>query len=223
MVAAFKDALAQMTDPRLRRVLWLSLGGGVVVTVLLALSAGGLLAVTQFVAVGWLETLLDVAGVLTVVVLVIALYPATVSIISGLLLEDVARAVEARHYPKLPPARKQPVGETILTVLAFAAVMVAVNLLVLPLYLLPMLNIIVFLTMNGYLLGREYFELVACRRLEPAAARKLRKEHRVHVLTAGLIIALFASVPFLNLMLPLFGAAFMVHVFERLRQESNVV
>lgn len=223
MVAAFKDALAQMTDPRLRRVLWLSLGGGVVVTVLLALSAGGLLAVTQFVAVGWLEILLDVAGVLAAVVLVIALYPATVSIISGLLLEDVARAVEARHYPKLPPARKQPVAETILTVVAFAVVMVAVNLVVLPLYLLPMINIIIFLTMNGYLLGREYFELVACRRLKPAEARKLRKEHRTRVLTAGLIIALFASVPFLNLLLPLFGAAFMVHVFERLRQESNAV
>ncbi len=223
MLTAFTDALAQLGDPRLRRVLWLSLGGSLAVAVLLALSAGGLLVVTRFVAMGWLETLLDVAGVLATLVLIIALFPALVSIISGLLLEEVARAVEARHYPKLPPARTQSVGEAILTVLAFAAVMVAVNLAVLPLYLLPMINIIIFLTMNSYLLGREYFELVAFRRLKPAAARQLRKEHRARVLTAGLIIALFASVPLLNLLLPLFGAAFMLHVFERLRQDSKFV
>lgn len=223
MLTAFRSALAQLGDPRLRRVLWLSLGGGLAVAALLVVGAGGLLAVTRFVAVGWLETLLDVAGVLAALVLIIALFPGLVGIVSSLLLEEVARAVETRHYPKLPPARRQPISEIVLTALAFAAVMVAVNLVVLPLYLLPIVNIIIFLTINGYLLGREYFEFVAFRRLKPAAARRLRKEHRARVLTAGLIIALFASVPLLNLLLPLFGAAFMLHVFESLRQESKFV
>ncbi len=71
------------------------------------------------------------------------------------------------------------------------------------------------------MLGREYFEFVALRRLAPAAARKMRKEHRLRVLFAGFAIVLFAMVPPLNLLLPLFGAVFMVHVFERLRQQPK--
>ncbi len=64
---------------------------------------------------------------------------------------------------------------------------------------------------------------MALRRLAPAAARKMQKEPRLPVLFAGFAIVLFAMVPLLSLLLPLFGAAFMVHVFERLRQEPKSV
>ncbi len=74
-------------------------------------------------------------------------------------------------------------------------------------YLLPTLNVIIFFTINGYLLGREYFEFMALSRLAPAAVRKMRKEHRLRVLFAGFAIVLFAMVPLLNLLLPLYGVS----------------
>jgi len=223
MLSPFLRAIAQLYDPHLRRVLWTSLGGGLALVVTLGLGIIGLLAVTRFVASDWLETLIDMAGALTTLVLFVTLFPALVSIISGLLLEEVARAVEARHYPDLPPARTQSVGETVMTVTSFSTIIVAVNLLAFPLYLLPIINILVFLTINSYLLGREYFELVALRRMKPEEVRRLRIKYRARVMYAGFVISVFASIPLLNLMLPPFGAAFMIHIFERLRQESKFV
>ena len=99
MLNSFSSAMAQLCDPRLRRVLWISLGSGLALVAILGLGIIGLLAITRFVTSYWLETLIDMAGALTTLVLFVTLFPALVSIISGLLLEEVARAVEARHYP----------------------------------------------------------------------------------------------------------------------------
>ena len=101
--------------------------------------------------------------------------------------------------------------------LRFFLVILAVNLLALFLLLIPGVNLIAFYVGNGYLLGREYFEMVAMRHLPPAAAQELRKANRVTVLLCGFVIAGLASVPILNLTTPLFATAFMVHMFKRLR------
>ena len=70
--------------------------------------------------------------------------------------------------------------------------------------------------MNGYLLGREYFELVSLRHLDVEAARRLQKRFRFRIFMAGLVIAAFATVPILNLFAPLFATAFMVHTSKRI-------
>jgi CysZ protein len=70
--------------------------------------------------------------------------------------------------------------------------------------------------MNGYLLGREYFELVALRHHASAQVKRERRANRYTVWGAGLIVALFAMIPVLNLLAPLFGTAFMVHVHKQL-------
>jgi uncharacterized protein involved in cysteine biosynthesis len=49
-----------------------------------------------------------------------------------------------------------------------------------------------------------------------AEARALRKQHQGTVFVAGLFIALFVSIPIVNLATPLFGMAFMVHMHKRL-------
>jgi CysZ protein len=90
--------------------------------------------------------------------------------------------------------------------------MVAVNLIALPLYLIPVLNVVIFYGVNAYLLGREYFELVALRRLDPRAARGLRRTHRWRFFTAGLLMAALFTIPFVNLVASLIAAAFMAHL-----------
>jgi uncharacterized protein involved in cysteine biosynthesis len=118
--------------------------------------------------------LFGAAGVGGVLFASFILFPAVMVMVMSFLLEDIAEAVEARHYPALPPARPQPVGEMLRSGLAFAAVTVAINLLALPFYLLliflPPLNLFLFYGVNGYLFGREYFEIVALRRQTPSDA-----------------------------------------------------
>jgi hypothetical protein len=147
------------------------------------------------------------------------LFPAFLPLIMSLFLDSVAAAVERRHYPGLAPARSSGIGETLLTGLRFAAVLIGLNLLALPLYLLlPGANLVLFYLLNGYLLGREYLEQVALRHEIPAHTLRLREMHRGQLLAAGALIAFGASIPLLNLLVPVLATAFMVHVYKRVER-----
>ena len=80
----------------------------------------------------------------------------------------------------------------------------------------PGVNLIAFYVGNGYLLGREYFELAAMRYRPPDEAKRMRKQNHGTVFVAGMFIAGFVSIPIVNLATPLFGTALMVHVHKRL-------
>jgi len=97
-----------------------------------------------------------------------------------------------------------------------------VNLIALFLLLIPGVNLIAFYVGNGYLLGREYFELAAMRHVSAAEAQRIRKANRLTVLTCGLLIAAVASVPILNLVTPLFATGFMVRMWKQIAAKSGV-
>ena len=86
---------------------------------------------------------------------------------------------------------------------------------------MPLLNLPVWLALNGYLVGREYAELVASRRLAPAMAARLRRDHRLVFWLAGAVIAFLLAVPILNLVAPVVGAAFMTMRFQRYCGEAT--
>ena len=237
MFSALAKAFGQLTDPAFRRVLVRSVLAslGVFIAVWAAawfgLSWAGE-ALSDWVAAQepggfWIEVVEWVFGAVGVMGVLIAsffLFPGVMLIALSLMLDDIAQAVERRHYPELPPARAQPIGEAVLAALAFAAVMLLLNLLALPFYLLllfvPPLNLFVFYLLNGYLLGREYFELVAARRFDAAGVRRLRRKYRGRVMLAGVVIAFLLTVPIVNLVTPIVATGFMLHVFERLRRRE---
>jgi uncharacterized protein involved in cysteine biosynthesis len=220
MLTALARAFDQLGDPAIRRVLWISLG--ITLATLIALVAGAsvTLAYVDLANWPWVDRIIDVLGGLVALALAILLFPAAVGVIASFFLEDVAKAVERRHYPGLGPARSQGIGEGIGTALRFLVILVSLNLLALLLvYFIPVLNLIVFYTLNGYLLGREYYELVALRRLDPVTAKALRQRSALRVFLAGVVIAVMLSVPLLNLLVPIVGTAFMVHVFQGLSRK----
>jgi len=95
--------------------------------------------------------------------------------VMGFFVERVAGAVEALHYPGRGPPRRASVGETMAVTLRLMSFSILLNLLALPIYvLLPGINFFVFLGLNGYLFGREYFEVVALRRLDRNAIQPVR-------------------------------------------------
>jgi len=169
---------------------------------------------------GWFESIVDVLGWLAGLIAAFVLFPGAALIIISFMLEPVARAVEAKHYPDLDPPRQQPVSEAVWIGLRYSAIAVVLNLVFLPLYFVPVLNILVFGALNGYLLGREYFELIAPRRLEPASIRPMWKRYRGRLWIAGVIITLLLSIPIVNWVMPVAAAAFMLHIFEKLRRQN---
>lgn len=216
MFDAFFKTLGQLPTPPFQRVLWLSIAGSLVTAVALWFAIKAALDNTNFVGLGWLETSFDFIGSLAAVVLLIVLLPAFIGLIASFMLESICRAVEARHYPHLPDARSQSIMEAIFIGVRFAVILIVLNILVLPLIFIAPVYFVVGWALNGYLLGREYFELVACRRLNTAETRAMRRRHRMSALSAGLVIAVVSVIPVVNLILPLFGTAFMLHTFQRL-------
>ena len=228
MIGAYKKAIRQLNDPPIRRVIvWVAawtaaaylLLGFMLVSAVMGFDPSASFA---WIGIDWLRGALiwviawiaGIVGAFVFFALFWLLFVIIVQTVSSFYLEAVIRAVEARHYPDLPPARPQPVGEVLFTTLQFFAFMIVLNLLALPFYFIPLLGIGLFYLINGYLIGREYYELIALRRLDARTARTLRRTQRGTVLGAGMITTVMFSIPLLNLVAPIVAAAAMVHMFE---------
>jgi CysZ protein len=143
------------------------------------------------------------------------------AVIAGLFLDDAAEIIEKNEYPLDPPGRAVPTLRATILSLKFLAVVILGNIVALFMLLIPGVNIAAFFLVNGYLLGREYFEFAAMRFREEAEAKALRRRHFGTVFLAGLVIAAFLAVPVLNLLTPLFAAALMVHLYKMVSEEER--
>src|SRR5205809_3584692 len=223
MVTALFRAVGALSEPPMRRVVALSVAFAMLTFAMLWLAVAATLYHTAFFDSPLLNWLVNLLGGLAVLGLTWLLFPAAVTLIMSFYLERVAAAVEAVDYPGRGPPRGQSVGEIVSITLRLTLLTLLLNLLALPVYLLvPGINLFLFLSLNGYLLGREYFEVVALRRLDPAAAKAARNRFGLRVFLGGVMIAALFSLPFVNLVTPVIATAFMVHVFEALpRLESH--
>jgi CysZ protein len=212
MLLAFSRALTVLKE----RTFWRVLRHGILLTTAafigLYIIVWVVLAHVSVADIWWIDTLVDVVGGLAVLVLTWLLFPAVATLVLSLFIERIIAAVETQYYPFLPPPTPVSFWPSIAVALKFTTIMVVLNLVALPLYLVPVLNVIAFYGLNAYLLGREYFEIVALRRVDPRSARRLRRAHRLRLFIAGLVIAGLLTLPVVNLVAPLLGAAFMVHL-----------
>lgn len=222
---AFFRALGQLGDPRFRRVL----GIGILLTIVLLIAAtagvlwfvgwltGDMTSLPLIGEVTWLSDLFSWGSVLLMMILSIFLMLPVASAITSFMLDDVAQAVEDKHYPNLPKVGRVPLSDALHDTLNFLGLLIGANLLALVLYvILPFASIFIFWAVNGFLLGREYFTLAAMRRVGRAEAKVLRKRHRALVWLAGVLMAIPLSVPILNLIVPIVGAATFTNLYHML-------
>lgn len=222
MISAVTRALRDTFSPPLRSVMLRSLG--LAVLLLGAAGAGATYGLELIPNIGadwgWpiIDTIIDfLSGALVVVILILLLMPVS-ALFAGLFLEEVAAAVEEQHYPGDVVGRDQLFFQGLWIALKFTALVILLNLLALPIYIFfPVVNIFVYWGLNGYLLGREYFELVALRHREVEATRTLRRQNRGRVFASGVAAAALASIPILNLLTPFFATALMVHVHKQVK------
>lgn len=226
MIRALLKSIAQLGDPRLRRVLRLGILGALASYILLLVAVWIALHRIQFFQDYWADLGTDlIIGVVSLVV-PLFFFPAVTTALVSLALDSVADAVEDRHYPGLPRPRLQNWREIIGGSLRFLGISLAVNLLALPVYVLLMftgLTVIAATVINGYLLGREFFEIAALRRLPPADARTMWRSHLGMLWLNGCVIAFLFSVPIINLTAPILATAMMIHHFHSLRQNFDAL
>jgi len=221
MLGALSQAIADALEPAERRTLLLTILGTAVLLVALVFGASLLVAALHVTGIHWLNLAIDVLGGAAALFIAWLIFPAMAVLILGFFLDHVIASIESRHYPELPEPRRIGIRQSLMGAVRLAVLAVVLNLLVLPLYLLlPVINFVLFFGINGYLVSREYFEAVACRRLDPGDLWAMWRRYRIRLVAAGVVVAMFSTIPVLNLAAPLIGVAFMLHLFEGLRRRA---
>jgi len=231
MFEAAGKALTQMLSPPLRSILLKAVGLALVLIVAFGIALQRLLVWLAGTGEHWaqdalgpmsqtplyvLSWIVSIAASLGIIVGSVFLMPAVSSFVASFFVDDIAEEVERVHYGHEPLGAVVPLSRSVAEGAKTAVLAVLVYLVALPFLLFAGLGAVIFFLAAAYLLSREYFELAAMRFRPPPEAKAMRRAHRGTVFTAGLLIALFVSIPIVNLATPLFGMALMVHMHKRL-------
>lgn len=154
----------------------------------------------------------SIGGVVIAWFLFPLLYPVLISFFD----EKIAEIIEREDYPSLP-ASEPPFWPTLTNDILFSLKAIGLNIICLPLYLIPLLGIIIYYGLNGYLLGKQFFRMAAGRRVSESEAALLQKKAGKSILLIGIAISFCATIPLLNLAAPVLGVAAMLHLFHELR------
>lgn len=228
---AFLKALGQLTDRRFLGVL--GLGIGLTIGLLVAFYAVFAWVIGWFVPdsfslpwlgeITWVDNALTFAGIPLMLILSIFLMVPVSCAFMGMFLDRVAEAVEDRHYPGLPAARGLSLIEALADVGKFLGILTIVNLFALILYILfAPLAPILFWVVNGILLGREYGQMVALRRMDAAGAAAFRRTNRPTLFAAGILMAVPLTIPVVNILVPILGAATFTHLYHMLSAARTI-
>jgi CysZ protein len=162
---------------------------------------------------GWLANVSaagEFVASVVAVVLAIALSPAISMMVGGIFFFDIA-AERVEKKIGAPKGRMVPLHEGLWNSVRIALPALALNLIAIPFYFIPVVNAVVFWSLNGFLMGREYATITAARRMSYREAVALRKRHGLAVFFVGLACSV---IPFFA---PLVGASAMTRLVHSLR------
>jgi CysZ protein len=159
---------------------------------------------------------LSIAATLGIITGALFLMPAVTAFVGSFFVDEVAEEVERTHYPMEPPGSALPLFRALTEGINTALFAIVVYLIAVPFLFVAGVGLVIMFIANAYLLSREYFLLAAMRFRPPDEAKAMRRAFRGEIFLAGLLIALFVSIPIVNLATPLFAMAMMVHMHKRL-------
>lgn len=215
MPQALLLAFRQMGDPAFRLPLILGvLGAALAVAGLIGLAAW----LAGWAAAGgpeWLSWITQAGGAAAGVFLGWWLFLPMALGIASLFTDTIAGAVERRHYPGIAA----PSGASALAQMGhgiwFGVKLLALQMLLLPLFFIPVFGALIALVIAAHGLGAGLLREVALRRMNLAHSRIAWQRLRWQGWLLGLVLALMAMVPVLNLLVPIIGIAAAAHLLIR--------
>ena len=219
MLKSAVRAFGDLFSPEFRSVLFKALGMTIALFIAVLVIAELLIASFTHFSWPWADRLVEVGTGLALLIAFFFLMSPVTAAFAGLFLDQIAEKVEERHYPWDPRGTPLPVGKAILMAVQFFVIVLLVNLAVLPTVFFGF-GAFVLVAANAYLIGREYFEMVAMRHMPVEEAKILRRENSPTVFIAALLPAAMSVVPFVNLVVPLFSTAYFTHLFKSVQASS---
>lgn len=222
MFASAIKAAAMLVDSDFLGMVWRSL----LLTALLfvLLFAGIEVGLAHLPPLGsvWVNRLLELATPFILILAIFFLGAPVAAIFASIYLDRIAAKVDARFFPKDPRAPGTSLTTGFGEALRLIGLALLINVALLPVDVgIPGLAEIATILANGWLLGREFFDLAALRHLSRADALALRRRHEMQIYAAGLLISVLTVIPFIDLIAPFFGSALMAHLFKRLSHEER--
>jgi len=221
MIWDLLKSFKQLCDPSFRAVFLRTVVLSILLFLILVVGAWYLLSITQIFNWSWLEFLTDKVGWLLAFVAGCVLFPGTAVFVMSFNLDPVILAVEKKHYADVSTVRNQTFFENLLFSIRYTGAVLIINLFLVPIYFIPVLNLISFGLVNGYLIGREYFDLIAPRRIEPGAVKLIQKRFKFRFWFVGIVISYLLVIPVLNFVVPIIAVTFMLHTFEKCRRKCE--
>jgi hypothetical protein len=162
MLSDALESFIQIFSPPFPTVIWKSFGLTAIVLFLLGLGLDQLASSLMPAAPTWLGWPLSIVVALGLIASLTLPAAPTVSLVASFYLDSIADAVEREIDPLGPRGRPLPLPASLSVGLRFAALSLLVNLAVLALALFTGVGFLAFFVLNGYLLGREYFDWRPC-------------------------------------------------------------
>lgn len=231
MFDAALTALSQLFTPPLRAVLMKAVGLALLLIVIVGIvlnriinalaasgatwaeHATGVAPHAAWSALAWVLSIMASLGIITGALF---LMPTITAFVGSFFVDEVGDAVERDTYPAEPPGKALPLFRALIEGVKFAMLALVVYLCALPFIFFAGLGVIILFLANAYLLGHQYFEFAAMRFRTPHEAKALRKANAPYIFLAGMVIAVFVSIPLVNLATPIFAMAYMVHIHKRM-------
>jgi len=179
------------------------------IRVVLPMIPDDLLRFDLFGVEGDVSTIAAWAAGFGIVALSIVLAPAVSMIVGGALFDVAAARVEKAI--EATPGRMVPIGEGLANGFRIGLPALGLNLIAIPFYFVPLINLVVFFWLNGFLMGREYFALAAVRHMSWDEAKQMRRRAPLSFFLIGLVCS------FIPFVAPLVGASAMTRLVAGLR------
>ena len=219
MLSAALRAIEDVFSPQFRSVLWKSIGLTLLLFFPILVGVEVLFFLLAKLPWQWLETVVSIATALTMFAALFYLMAPVTALFAGFFLDEVAEVVEVRDYPGDRPGRPLATHKSVLISVQFGALVLLVNLALLPTLFFG-IGAILMAIANAYFLGREYFNLIAMRHMPVREAQKMRKYHMARIFAAGFIPAGLSMIPVLNILVPLFSTSYFTHIFKKIQHEA---
>ncbi len=179
---------------------------------------------TSVLSEGWLETLLDWILGVSAGVLAWFLFPVLIPLIASMFLDTFLKRIAMEEYQHT--LTEVPLYQELPKTLWMVLQAVLINLVLLPLYFIPLFGQVLYYSVNGYLLAREFWVMVSDRLM---VKQKTLANRRMTLLMPGILFAVGATIPLLNLLIPLLAGAYTLHLGmnavrrERVKPKNNSV
>ena len=156
----------------------------------------------------------------------IIFYPSIITIIIGFFLDGIANSVEKKHYPNLMSENSEGFLSGSIAGIRMFGWNILILIILTPISLIlsnAFISYFLILLATGYVIGKEYYEIVAHRIMSIEDAKYFRKKYHLNYWIYGVASVCLFMIPIINFVTPIFVTCFMVHETQRLIDKYQTI